>query len=138
MDAKQFAWLYLVQNGYAGMLPSYYGGYDTCDERVKEFEKFKYSMKYPAHKRIEEKYLEEIKEHGVDWKATRAPKSDSYSSFTDTFHDPETKECLRGVLVLKNGLKQTWCSEPIAVTNVFEMMAMVHEAEGKFHELFKE
>lgn len=135
MDAKQFAWLYLVENGLAGRQPSYYGGSTVVDERVK---KSKYMDIFTGAEKTHALYMKEIKEHGVDWKKTLAPESDAVSLFSDTFHDPTKKEVIFGELVLKNGLGQSWYAEALEVSDVFEMMAKANEAMGRFYSLFGE
>lgn len=141
MDAKQFAWLYLVENGYANCRPSYYGGWDEVDPdddtpwyaRKRAVSLSAYGKDFDAR---QTNALKIVKEVGVDWNKTQAPRSDMVSQFTDTFHDPDEKEFLEGTLVLKNGKKQFWCGEALQVTNVFDMMAAVHEAPDRFKEVF--
>jgi hypothetical protein len=41
-------------------------------------------------------------------------------------------------LVLNDGTKQTWCAEALEVSNVFEMMATVADAQARFEALFGE
>ena len=134
MDSKQFAWLYLIENGHAGQTPSYYGGFDVTDARLKK--KYKNGISYAETVKLNEMYIKEIRKMGVDWSHTDAPRSALHSRFTDTFHDPEEKEYLEGTLVLKNGEKQSWSAEALGVTNVFDMMAAVSEAPAKFEAIF--
>jgi len=137
MDAKQYAWLYLVENGYAGVSTSYYGGYDLTEEAYKRFPDFnKYSA--VGLDKVRDSYLRDIKKHGVDWKKTASPDSDMVSYFNGTFADPGKKETIRGTLVLKDGSKQTWVADKIDISNVFELMAMADAAKVKFAKLFNE
>jgi hypothetical protein len=134
MDAKQFAWLYLIEHGYAGMREGTYGRNLVCP-RVKA--KFPNDwMGWDFYKEAEQFYLEEIRTIGVDWDKTVAPRSDLVSVFNGTFCDAGEKETLVGTLVLKNGDEQMWVADAIEVTNVFEMMAFVDQAKDRFKKLF--
>lgn len=139
MNAKQFAWLYLVEQGMAGRTPSFYGGYEVdSDSRdrcgVKVSDTYFWS---DGPDPLRSQFFKEIREHGVDWNKTRAPHSKTHSQFTDTFHDPIYKEYLEGTLVLNNGIKQPWCGQALEVTNVFDMMAAAHSAEERFARIFR-
>jgi hypothetical protein len=127
MNAKQYAWIYMIDNGHANMTPSYYGGWDYIDDkgsvdtrgRVVDFNA---------------KYANQIREIGVDWDATQSPNGRSYSTFEGTFADPGSTEYLEGTLVLKNGSQQRWIAEPL-VTTAFEMMANIEKLQSKFKDL---
>lgn len=133
MNSKQFAWLYLVTNGYAGQTPSFYGGSQLADDRAKKIKCSSWD-----HSPIRESYMKEISTIGVNWEKTDAPSNQSYNMFTDTFHSPESREFIEGELVLNNGLRQTWYTEALEVTNVFDMMAKVEEYTAKYYTIFKE
>lgn len=133
MNSKQFAWLYLIENGTAGVEHSYYGGYTLVDQRMDGiFKRFDHRS-YEAVKQI---YLKELKEIGVDWDKTSAPESNMVSQFAGTFSEADENEYLSGTLILNNGEKQTWIAEAIEVSNVFDMMAAVSEGQSKFTEMF--
>jgi len=138
MDAKQFAWLYLVEQGMAGRTPSYYGGFEIDDKSKKRCKGVVSDTYYwnAGTDPLREQFFKEIREHGVDWDKTEPPQSETHSQFTDTFHDPTYKEYLEGVLVLNNGIKQPWCGEALEVTNVFDMMAAVSTSEERFIKAF--
>lgn len=138
MDAKQFAWLYLIENGNAGAEPSFYGGVDIIDKRLQKAPYNDWMKGYESYEKRREFYLKELKTYGVDWVKSKSPESDNISQFTDTFHDPTYKEFLVGTLVLKNGTNQHWCAEAIEVTNVFEMMAQIDGAKERFAAIFGE
>lgn len=130
MDAKQFAWLYLIENGYAGVEPSYYGGWDLINSNsasVYSIDKM-FSLK--------EEFLKKIREVGVNWDKTLEPESDSVCTFQGTFCDSKQKEYLTGKLVLKNGESVVWYADAIEITNVFQMMAEVDVATHRAMELF--
>lgn len=140
MDAKKFAWLYLVKNGVVGRTPSYYGGYDY-DRDLQNDQRFAdcfggHGVNHNIYKKIDSVMNSDIQIHGVDWDATKSPQSDYTSQFEGTFCDPGRKEIIKGVLVLKNGSKQKWIADAIEVTNVFDMMARVHEASADFTTYF--
>lgn len=117
----------MLEAGIANKTPSYYGGYDAVDKTA-QGEKNIYSYTYNTS------FMRMIKEVGIDWDKTNAPVSESFSMFTDTFHEPERKEYLIGALVLKNGYMQHWCAEP-QVTNVFDAMANIEKYQTMFAEL---
>lgn len=130
MDAKQFAWAYLISLGQANVEPSYYGGTDVVDDEV-------VGKKDPnAYTRYtyEEAFLNKIKAVGVNWTKTQAPKSSMYSEFEGTFCDPSEKEYLTGTLILKDGSKQFWMADKL-VANVFDIMADIDSLKAKFKEL---
>jgi hypothetical protein len=132
MDAKQFAWLYLVQHGQAGVKKEYYGGHKICDSGAKSIPCPEYGNFEP----IKQVYLKQIKAYGVNWQRTAPPTSESIYIFNGTFADNSEEEALTGILTLSNGTTQTWTAEALEVSNVFEMMALAHEAEVKFKEIF--
>lgn len=133
MNAKQFAWTYMVLNGHANMKKSFYGGTEAVDPKA------------PGKKRKpggycdswNDAFIQQIKTVGVNWNKTDAPYSEKEASFTDTFHDPEDVEVLYGDLVLNNGYKQRWMGEPL-VMGVFEAMAAIDEFKAKYKEIFGE
>jgi hypothetical protein len=132
MNAKYFAWFYLIEKGAAGSRYSYYGGMDLQDERLKEF--FKGHCFTPQERN--EVYLNEIRTIGIDWDKTDAPSNGSHSVFQGTFCDAGTSEHIEGTLVLKDGLKQTWVAEALQVNNVFKLMADTRSFEERMIELF--
>ncbi len=134
MDAKQFAWLYLIEHGKAGCSPSFYGGYEF-DRNVRDTYN---AYDIAAYDKIRLTYLETAKRIGVNWTKTKAPKSETHSVFNGTFADAGESEYLDGMLVLNDGSKQHWIAEALEVTNVFEMMATASAAEAKFKEYFGE
>jgi len=133
MNSKQFAWLYLIENGVAGCRPSYYGGHELSDKRMSSVYRDFDCTSLEAIKQI---YLKELKEIGVDWDKTDAPDSNMVSQFAGTFSEADKNEMLSGKIVLKNGETQTWIGDNIKVTNVFDMMASVSEGHIKFGEIF--
>lgn len=138
MDSKQFAWTYMVLNGYANVLKSYYGGYDPIDKNVASPKAERFFDRYNAYN---EAFCKMIKEVGVDWEKTAAPSSDYEFEFAGTDCDSDRVEYMKGRLVLKNGYVQTWISdhriEDLA-RNVFDMMAAIDELKGKYVEIFGE
>lgn len=134
MDAKKFAWVYLIENGEAGIEQSYYGGTTLKDTRVSHL----YSNSWTVDHRIRSQYLEEIKTIGVDWRRTAEPQNNEISLFTDTFHDPERKEVIEGTIVLNNGLTQSRLADKLEISSVFEIMASVSEFTNKYKLLFGE
>lgn len=136
MEAKKFAWIYLIEHGDAGFEQSYYGGLSLKDQRVAHLHKS--DWKWDSASKIKEFYLNEIKRIGVDWAKTREPQNNEISLFTDTFHDSERKEIIEGELILNNGLKQSWFADKLEIANVFEMMAAVSEFQTKYISLFGE
>lgn len=135
MDAKQFAWLYLIEHGDPGT-PSFYGGTEIDPAIIKRLPRAQNEGFFERHSALERALRQEILDHGVDWDRTPAPQSDSVSQFNGTFHDPEYKEMVVGTLILRNGLRQQWYADSIEVTNVFEMMAQVQEAVARFQTVF--
>jgi len=121
MDSKKFAWLYLVEHGFAGVKHSYYGG-------------FKRNWFITA----KSEYLSLIKKIGVDWNKTDAPTSDLVSEFNGTFEDEGQKEIMKGTLILKDGQKIEWVADRIEIRNVFDIMANVENQIVKFQEVFEE
>lgn len=136
MDAKQFAWIYIIENGIAGVKRSYYGGYDYLVDTTKYERANLCAWDGNMITAIRNDSLVHLQTVGVNWDKTRAPESSSYSAFTDTFHNPETRETLVGTLVLNDGTKQDWSADAIEITNVFEMMARVSEGEQNFEKIF--
>lgn len=137
MNATQFAWLYLIENGNAGLEKSFYGGYDITEPRMRDtYSKLPWDEQYKNPFR--DQYLAEIKQHGVNWTETKAPESDMVSEFQGTFSDSTSKEMIIGTLKLYGGLTQTWQAPALEVKNVFEMMEQVYLAPTKFYEIFGE
>lgn len=133
MNSKQFAWLYLFENGLIGVQKSYYGGYDPLIEDWNERFGDIYNM--TSYERAKEFAFTQIKEWGIDWKKTLPPKSDIIYEFAGTFAESKETEFLSGTLILKNGEKQQWLAESLAVTNVFDMMAQIHKAEARYYQI---
>jgi hypothetical protein len=137
MNAKQFAWIYLIENGKAGCEPSYYGGWNILDD----FDDMKYKKLSPwdgsLFKAIREDSLAALRKIGVDWDKTKSPTSSLYSEFNGTFADSSSCEYLKGTLVLLDGSEQHWIAESIEVSNVFEMMEQVSQGADKFEKIFR-
>jgi hypothetical protein len=136
MDAKQFGWLYMIENGHAGCKHNYYGGWDVIPGVLDQYDikRNKYNGFDPQELRT--KMIEEVRRVGVNWKKTGDVQSDRVHEFSDTFHDPDTREILTGTLVLLDGTRQEWVANAVEVTNVFEMMAQIHSAAGRFESVF--
>jgi hypothetical protein len=131
MDAKQFAWTYMVAMGTANATPSYYGGWDPVDKKIKT------SRGHHGITSYHDAFLKMIREIGVDWDKTDVPMTDTHAQFEGTFADSSTKEYLDGCLVLKNGYEQHWIAEPY-ISNVFEIMADIDNFKQKFYDYFGE
>jgi hypothetical protein len=136
MDAKQFAWMYMIENGVAGHEHGFYGGWDILPDVLEQYKFKKDKYNRVGIEEVARVFREEILDVGVDWHRTADVQSETTHQFTDTFHDPETREILTGELVLLDGTVQHWMSDPIEVANVFEMMAQVSGAAAKFQEIF--
>lgn len=134
MDAKQFAWLYLIENGVAGRHQSYYGRYKLVGSAETLFPYLNYSIPNPDP--IKTKYLDDISRYGINWNKTAPPESNYLNEFNGTFADSTIKETLVGSLVLNDGSKQEWCADALEMTNVFSMMAAVSFAEERFAKIF--
>lgn len=119
MNSKQFAWLYLIKNGDAGVRYSYYGGFILDDERMTHLYK---PYDHKSLENIKSAYLKEIRDIGVNWTKTGPPSSDIVHLFNGTFNPSEYSEKISGVIVLNNGLRQSWVADNIDVSNVFNMM----------------
>jgi hypothetical protein len=135
MNAKQYAWIYMIDCGRANKNPSYYGGWSTIDENAPGGEKPK---QFPNSRVLDwdDAYAEQIRRIGVDWEATQSPTGRSFAEFQGTFCDPGSKEYLTGTLVLKDGTKQKWVAETL-VTNAFDMMANIGTLQEKFAKIFE-
>ncbi len=94
MNATKIMWAYLLNYGHAGT-PSYYGGWENNNS--------------PSY--------EEICRIGIDWKKTREPESDNYSSFQGTFCESSYEEMLTGKLHLKNGKKYVWSNTKCSLSD---------------------
>ena len=140
MNAKQFAWTYLINNGRAGVRPSYYGGVKLTDSGERVFidtDDVHNSWLYDKDiSKIRDHHISEIHKIGVDWNKTVAPESDKLSSFNGTFAPSSMDEYLMGTLILSDGSTQEWYSDPVPMTNVFEALGMKDEYEEKFNKLF--
>ena len=134
MNAKQFAWLYLIENGQAGMSPSYYGGYNPVQELKEKFSKMSWDKQWSNP--FKAQFIDAIKKYGVNWDATSAPESTLVHLFQGTFADSKQEELIEGTLVLCNGRKQYWSADKVQIGNVFEMMAGAAEAIKRGTELF--
>lgn len=135
LTSKQFAWYYLVANGYEGVQ---YGTYGVFELRVDYSDPEYYKKRHRSvnYVKLTEEAKKKIRRIGVDWEKTCAPSSDSVSLFAGTFCDPDVKETLVGELVLKNGDKQHWVADGIKVSNVFDMMANMVEVLTNFDSIF--
>lgn len=132
MNAEQFAWAYLVKNGYGGFEPSYYGGFDVIDTKLPA----KIKTDWDGVINAKPLYLDAIKKVGVNWNKTKAPKSTFQSQFNGTFADASLVEFITGTLVLNNGYEQIWYAPALEVSNVFEMMANTSELQDFFNKMF--
>lgn len=130
MDAKQFAWVYLLENGIAGFERSYYGGLELIDKRLTPMVKHTF-LDMDDLDASKDFYLKEIKEYGINWDKTVAPISNMISEFVDSFSDAKETEYLKGTLVLANGAKQYWTAEKLEISNIFDMMASIDEFKEK-------
>lgn len=129
MNAKQFAWVYLLESGYSDVHPSYYGGYhDLYGDYISR----------ESMAKLNTTNKEKILKVGVDWNTTNSPISDRVSEFTSTFEDSDVTEKLIGTLMLKDGTSQEWIADSITVTNIFEMMAVAASGQETFNKLFGE
>ena len=133
MDAKQFAWAYLIDRGRANVQPSYYGGYEAVDK------KFPKDTPRPGewYDNFNANALRMIKQYGVNWKKTLAPESESHSQFQGTFCDSKQEDFLEGVLILNGGQKIHYMAEQLTA-DVFQLMAEVDEFKAKYEAIFGE
>jgi hypothetical protein len=139
MTAIQFAWYYLVKNGYEGVEHAYYGGYERHDPKMELSRRDRHISDYREVITMRDEALKDIIKYGVDWKLTGPPTSDYASYFNGTFAEEQgRKETLTGRLILKNGKQQYWVADAIEVTNVFELMANAEQAKADFKEVFGE
>jgi hypothetical protein len=137
MNAKHFAWVYLINHGMAGEEPSYYGGTEFHESF--DFERYSISSRHDLYNNkgiLRQKFVDEFRSIGVDWKNTKSPSSSLYSEFEGTFHDSTEKEYLTGELVLNDGSKQFWAAKALEVQNVFAMMESVSEGPEAFNKIF--
>jgi hypothetical protein len=137
MNAKQFAWTYLINNGKAGLAPSYYGGVELTKSGEKSLGKTRWGMSQEDISKIRDDHFKNIRTIGVDWDKTNSPTSDKISSFEGTFADASIHEYLVGSIVLSDGSIQEWYSDPVKVVNVFDAIDLKDEYEEKFHKIFK-
>ena len=131
MNAKQFAWLYLVDQGAANARPSFYGGMRADNENAP----YGTSLAKSEYKEWRTQYTKRILDIGMDWDKTAEPIGRSYSQFDGTFADPSEVEHLVGKLVLKDGSTQQWIAAA-PMGNVFQMMANFDAMKAKFTTLF--
>ena len=134
MNAKKFAWLYLIKNGYAGCKHGYYGGWELIDEEAKVI--FASDRSFNVYTKINDHYVKQIAIHGVNWEKTKEPQSDITYEFNGTFNDAGKTEIINGKLVLNNGIVQRWVAPNIEVANVFEMMANIDESIKQYKIIF--
>ena len=118
MDSKKFVWGYLIYNRCVGV-PSYWGGTKYPKE---DLERFNCDMF-----ELPDKYISEIESIGIDWEKTKAPHSDRHGVFNGTDNDPDYQECLRGQLVLKNGIIQEWTEMRTSLQDVIVQMPRIIE-----------
>lgn len=131
MNSKQFAWAYLVKNGFANMRHSKWGGFDIIDPELPgKIKEQTYALTMYSWNPIS---ISAIKEIGVDWEKTKAPEIEDHSMFAGTFCDPSQRQLLEGTLVLKDGTNQKWIAETLT-TDVFEVMANINLLQN-FYEL---
>lgn len=139
MDAKQFAWLYLLKNGYAEGEPSYYGGITYPSDEVREiFNRLidEGEKSWTIPKKLKDHFINKVKSIGVNWEMTQVPFNQQYSSFEGTDAESGRKEYLVGRLALKDGTSMTWLTDDLPSYNVFEMMENIHKAPAEFEEYF--
>lgn len=136
MDAKRFAWLYLIEQGQGGCKHSYYGGYEMRPAVAERFND-RNSSSWDIMSKINAGYIEDIKKVGVNWDKTEAPRSDDIGIFDGTFaENNRSKEIIFGTLVLNDGSEQEWSADAIEIDNVFEMMADVANSQNRFYKIF--
>ena len=146
MNAKQFAWAYLIKNGIAFLEESYYGGYILSDKAhdahedgfitdadMKFFEENQWLRLTNSINHFNSLTLEFIRWFAIDWEKTGNVESDFTSEFNGTFSKPTQKEKLVGTLILKNGIQINYTAEPI-INDVFEQMAKIDELKTFFAE----
>lgn len=109
-SAKNFAIYVALHSGQAMFFceePSFYGCVKDFDK--KQYRAFcdKYYIKtnpyFEYADSTDEEVLKQILQIGVDFDQTEEFTSDSVALFTDTFHDPEYEDIMKGTLVLKDG-----------------------------------
>jgi len=93
-DPLSLVWAYVLENGKLtnGKWGFYAGNWESvtpnCDWRKEEFEY--------------QKFLNKVKQVGVNWNKTGYPLFESRDEFTDTFHDAESTSTLLGTIVLND------------------------------------
>lgn len=140
MNAKEFAWMYVVSTGYPGAKTSYYGGY-----RVNDFTIYPHLNTNSGHNvsvfdcrdldKGRDVAIRRIKDVGIDWNKSFAPRSTYVSEFNGTFADPGRRESYEGTLILKDGTEIEWIADKMEVADVFEAMANTKKFEDLFVEL---
>lgn len=109
MNAQELSWAYLIREGCVYKDFCYWSGnYKEMPVKTTQC-------------------LEDIREHGINWKKSGEPSDGCQSEFVDTFSEPAHISTLEGTLVSNSGKKYKWgClfNEP---RNVFEIMAEFHK-----------
>lgn len=133
MNRKQFAYLYIFENGIVGMRPSYYGGYESIDKNVNRRDYCGGNMIDPLITAA----LSKIREVGIDWDASEDPYYDTISQFVGTDDPSEYIGYIWGKLVLKDGTAQQWLAQFDADgrADVFQLMADVATAPQRLEKL---
>lgn len=133
-NAKNFAIWAALHSGSCVFFcdePSFYGGVNHFDE--KQYLHFceKYFIKpndifyYSPY--TEESILKQILLIGIDYDQTEAFESEEVSIFTDTFHDPEHEDIVKGTLVLKDGQRINMFARCKIDEEVFQKMQMFNQ-----------
>lgn len=118
MNAKQFAWLYLLEQG----------GVVTDGDHIQ------YGL--IIYNDRKKKAIQKIQSTGVDWNKTEAPKDTYEMMFMGTEADSERKEFLEGTLVLTDGTEQRWMAEAVQIKNIFELLEHASVAKEKATKYF--
>ena len=129
MNSSQFAWAYLIENGWGGYAKSYYGGWIPINGEATVV-----SWDGVAQAEFKIGYVEKIESVGIDWSKTKSPRTYSKDVFTSTCGDDSSVEMVSGILVLKDGSTQTWNAE-IRVSSIFDVMADASKLEARYAEL---
>ena len=141
MNARHFAWLYLVKNGSTGYTPSYYGGMEedlNTQELLKQNPHMNSLSWLDRSDAVRSMFIAKIKDIGVDWGATKSPASDIQYEFQGTDQPAGRTEIIVGELVLNDGQIQKWIAYAISAANVFDMMENIYSAKTDFKEIFGE
>ena len=116
MNAKEFAWCYLIKYGYS------------------ESEWCTYSYKVRPTAKTTQLALTSILRDGIDWIKTIEPHDISEPCFVGTFAEPEYTTVMSGVIFTITGQKFRWQCEA-NTRNIFELMAEVQN--WKFSTILK-